>query len=265
MPDNPFPPADRGQILSRYGRELDVLNESLNLLGQLAAGIDQKPMAGMSRIQFFVLFQFVKAVKTGQAIRHLFEGGFEEDAEMSLRVLVEQAIIVRWVCQGDSDGKARAYALYLRENRLRMLETARKFLPSVNLPESLIREIEKDGAEYHALGKDEKWRRMTGEMAELAAEGGLAQSYAVHLSGSNLIHSNPVVEASYVRSSGEHTYFNAGPSRPPDAWTPMLAAKHLLWVGEALAGVFLLRISDAFTRHHAVIDGYDSPRPERPV
>ena len=57
----------------------------------------------MSPLQFFVLFQYVKAVKSGQAIRILFLNGHAEDAEMLLRVLVEQAILLRWVHKENSD------------------------------------------------------------------------------------------------------------------------------------------------------------------
>jgi hypothetical protein len=260
MDTTPFPPADARLIGDRYRAELELLNRALDTCDSIAEKLNGRPMAGMSRVQFFVLFQFVKSLKTARAVHRLFSTGFDEDAEMLLRVLVEQAIVVHWMRTEDSDAKARAYALYLRQNRLKILQTAQRFIREVPLPDSLIKEIEEDGAEYRKLGKDEKWLQMTGDVAALAADAGEPESYAVHLNGTNLVHSNPVRERSYIRSVDRGTFFNVAASIPESGWTPVLAAKHLLWTASALNEAFDFDAEDTI---RAVATDVDSYRPSQ--
>jgi hypothetical protein len=257
VPNNPFPPAKATEIEDRYRQEIGILDRALAALDESATAIDGRPIGGMSREQYFVLFHCIKAAKTAQAIRHLFLGGYDEDAEMLLRVLVEQAITVRWAMQEDSDARVRAYMLSLKENRLRRLRVAQGFIPIVQIPPSLVEEIEREGAEYKALGKNEKWRAITGEVSSIAAAAGVSGSYAIHITGSSLIHSNPAAERNYVRVDGEQTHFNAVPCMPSDGWTPVLAAKHLLWLGDALAKVFDLTEPEQSNQLHEEIDKYN--------
>jgi hypothetical protein len=87
---------------TRYGlvrQGADVLKGMIELTAQ----IEGIPMDGMPRLRFFVLFQWAKAVKTAQAIQTLFFQGYAEDAEMLLRVLIEQAVTVKWVYSDNAD------------------------------------------------------------------------------------------------------------------------------------------------------------------
>ena len=116
-----FQPADAGQIRERFDSELGLLEDVLEFVNQLGARLDGMDLSDISRLQFLVLFQYVKAFKTTQAIRLLFLSGHAEDAEMLSRVLVEQAILLHWVHKENSDERTRAYALLLRDKQFKML------------------------------------------------------------------------------------------------------------------------------------------------
>jgi len=241
--------------------EVDLLTRTLDACNAIAGRLDGRPLGGMSREEFFVLFQFVKAFKSAQAIRLLFLNGYEEDAEMLLRVVAEQAIIVRWVRHEDSDARTRAYALHLKYNRLRILAAAQPHVPDSGLAATLIEEIEREGAEYRALPNSEKWLTMTRDVAAMAADAGIPQSYAVHLNGTNLIHSNPIRERAYVRDRNDTTHFNAAAAIPDDGWTPVLTATHVLLIAQSVAELFQLGVAADLKRIGTELDGYQ-PRQE---
>ncbi len=131
----PFQSADSSQVRARFNPELNLLESVLEFVNELGGRFDGMDLGGMSREQFFVLFQYVKAFKSAQAIRLLFLHGHAEDAEMLLRVLIEQAILLQWVHKEDSDERARAYALILREKQFKILTKVRE----VNARRGLVR------------------------------------------------------------------------------------------------------------------------------
>ena len=235
---SPFPPATRAQIEARFPIERDLLVRTLSAVGDLIARLDGRPMGGMTRVEFLVLFQSVKAFKTGQAIERLFFDGYQEDAEVLLRVLVEQAIVIRWVHQEDSDNRARAYALFLGEKQFARLRLIREVMPTLDLGRVPVAEIEKAHAEYERLPNKDRWRSLTGDVGKLAASSGMRASYLFYVYGTDFIHSNPTIEASYVREVGSETWFNTVASMPANGLTPVIVAQHLLFIADVLNDQF---------------------------
>ncbi len=240
----PFAPATATAIQSAFPSEYQLLNRTIESLHGLLEKLDGIPMEGMTRVQFVVLFQFVKALKTGQALNVLFFGGYGEDAEILLRVLVEQAIVVRWVHQDDSDDRARAYALFLSEKQYGRLALMRELLPSADLSRVPVAEIEQRHREYERLGKEMKWRTLTKSLAELAASAGMQNSYLFYFYGTDFVHSNPTTEASYVRTADGATWFNSTPTMPDVALSPLIAAQHLLFIADVFNDVFGFQAND---------------------
>jgi hypothetical protein len=79
---NPFAPATRAEIETHFTSERNALLRTLSALDGLVSKLEDRPMGGMTREEFFVLFQVVKAFKTGQAIERLFFDGYNEDAQV---------------------------------------------------------------------------------------------------------------------------------------------------------------------------------------
>jgi hypothetical protein len=237
----PFPPAEESDIQARYSAEHRVFVKILDGLHALLEKLDGKSMAGLDRVQFFVLFQFVKALKTGRALETLFFSGYGEDSEILLRVLVEQAIIVRWVNQKDSNNRARAYALFLSEKQYGRLKLLRERMPSADLSRVPVKRIERDHEKYKLLKDKLKWRNLTRSPEELADSVGMKNSYLFHYYGTDFVHSNPTIEASYVRSAEGATWFNSAPCMPEVGLSPIIAAQHLLFIADVLNDRFKLR------------------------
>lgn len=255
----PFPHATPAEIEERYSAEHRLFYETLEALHALAERLDERPLGGMTRVQFFTLFQFVKALKTAQAFGNLFFGGFGEDAEVLLRVLVEQAIIVRWVHHSDSDDRARAYALFLSEKQFGRLQFARKFMPRADLSRVPVSEIESAHTEYATLDKALKWRRLTADIERLAADVGMDQSYAIHFYGTDFVHSNPTIEPSYVRTAEGATWFNTTATMPPGALSLPVAAHHLLVIADVFNNVFDLDANELLRRLMDGVKGHPNP------
>ncbi len=146
----PFDSASSEQIRDRYKIDLQLLDDVVQMCDRLGATTSGLQLSEISRVQFVVLFHFVKALKSGRAIRLLFSSGFGEDAEMLLRVLVEQAILIRWIHKDESDERARAYALYLRHKQYQILSVIKKVMPDLELPGVSIADIEKSHEEYQS-------------------------------------------------------------------------------------------------------------------
>jgi Family of unknown function (DUF5677) len=236
----PFPPASPGEIEGRFTEERRLFYRTLESLHDLAERLDEQEMGGMTRHQFFVLFQFVKALKTTQAMGALFFNGFPEDAEVLLRVLVDQAIIVRWVHQKDSDERVQAYALFLAEKLHGRLELVRKVVPDADLSRVPVERIESDYAEYLKLEKKLKWRGLTSSAEKMAIASGMHTSYLFHFYGSDFVHSNPTIEASYVRSEDGATWFNTVATMPRAGLSLVIALQHLAFIADAFNDVFEL-------------------------
>ena len=237
----PFQPVNPGDVQSRFQRDSELLAEVLDLLRILFSRLDGIDLEGMPAAKFFILFQCTKAFKTAQALRLLFFSGYDEDAQVLLRVLVEQAIVIRWVHLKDSNNRATAYARYLGERQYRLMKEARKVIPDLKLPDSLTRGIERAHEEYRKLGTDEQWFHMTRHIASLAADVGMGSSYLPHMVGSDYIHSNPTRERDYVRRSGDEVHFNSAACMPDNALTAAVAVHHLLLVVDVVNDVFELQ------------------------
>jgi hypothetical protein len=239
----PFQPVSPGDVQSRFSSDSKLLVEVLELLRTLCSRLDGITLAGMPAAKFFILFQYTKAFKTGQALRLLFSNGYDEDSQILLRVLVEQAIVIRWVHLEDSDNRATAYARYLGERQYRLMKEGLKVFPDLKLPESVTKGIEQAHEEYKRLGTDEQWFHMTRRIASLAAKAGMASSYLPHLVGSEYIHSNPTRERDYVRRSGDGVHFNGAACMPDNALALAVAAHHLLLIADVVDDVFELGAS----------------------
>jgi hypothetical protein len=240
MMTSPFPPASPDEIRRRFDAEHRLFYQALEVLHGLAERLDGRDMGGMTRVQFFTLFQFVKALKTTQALGHLFFAGYAEDVEVLLRVLVDQAIIVRWVHQAESDERAQAYALFLSEKQHRRLELIRKHIPAADLSRVPVERIEKDYAEYVKLAKKLRWRGLTDSPEKLATAAGMEKSFLFYFYGTDFVHSNPTIEASYVRTSESATWFNTVATMPDVALSPIIALQHLIFIADAFDDTFKL-------------------------
>jgi hypothetical protein len=243
----PFPPANADEIRQRYEAEYRLFYQTLEVLHELAERLDGRDMGGMTRVQFFTLFQFVKALKTTQALGHLFFLGYAEDVEVLLRVLVEQAITVRWVHQAESDARVQAYALFLAEKQHGRLDLARKLMPGVDLSRVPVDQIERDYKEYRKVEKNLKWRDLTSSPEKMAAAAGMEQSYLFHFYGTDFVHSNPTIEASFVRTADGATWFNTVATMPAVALSPIIALQHLLFIADAFNDVFDLGANGVLT------------------
>lgn len=243
----PFPPATPDEIQRRYDSEYRLFYKSLEAIHSLAEKLDGHDMGGMTRVQFFVLFQFTKALKTTQALGQLFFAGYGEDVEVLLRVLVEQAITVRWVHQAESDERAQAYALFLVQKQHGRLELTRRLIPGADLSRVPVERIESDYAEYLKLEKKLKWRELTSSPENMAAAAGMEKSYLFHFYGTDFVHSNPTIEASYVRITDDATWFNTVATMPDVALSPIIALQHLLFIADAFNDVFDLDASGVLT------------------
>ena len=76
-----------------------MLTRVLDFADSLGAKLDGHDLGLKPVEDFFFLLQYAKALKTTRAIGLLFFEGYGEDSQALLRVLVEQAIVVRWVHQ----------------------------------------------------------------------------------------------------------------------------------------------------------------------
>ena len=63
--------------------------------------------------------------------------------------------------------------------------------------------------------------------------------------GSDLIHTNPVIEHDYVDIVGDATVFNAVACTPDNGLVPVLTAHHLLLIADVFNEVFGLEAGDA--------------------
>lgn len=235
-----FDQSSREEICERFADEAAVLARVLDFADRLGARLDGTDLGGRPVEKFFFLFQFAKALKTTRAIELLFFGGFDEDSQVLLRVLIEQAIVVRWVHQENPQERAVSYAHYAGERQYKHLEVARSAMPDLELPAEVEARIQDAHKKYVALDKADKWLTLTRNVAELAASVGMVASYPAHLVGSDFIHSNPTRETDYVEIGQDELRFNTLPCMPKYALTPIFAAHHLLIIADVLNDDFAL-------------------------
>ncbi len=241
----PFEPAQPDQIEERFKTDLSVLDDVIAFCDRLGnTATNGRALGHISRVQFVTLFHFVKALKSIRAVQSLFTNGFEQDAEMILRVLIEQAILVRWINTEDADDRARAYALYLRHKQHQLVKLIEEVMPEFELPGVSVDQIKKSHEEYKQLETREKWYALTRNLFGLAAETGMQKSYVFYAGGTDLIHSNPTREADYIRGVADEIWFNTTPSMPDNGLTPIIAAQHMLFLADVFNDVFGLSFAD---------------------
>lgn len=240
-----FDPVDSENVQKKFQEEIEALDAAIAAVHETASQIDGRPIGGMTRVQYFTLFHVVKALKTSQAIRSLFVNGFDEDAEALLRVMVEQAIRVRWVHAEDADGRVQAFAQYLHHQQFLRLEAVRQYLPEADLSKLPLEQIEAGHNAYVESEKAKKWKNL-GSVEKIAGQVNMTMSYELaYRRGSDMIHTNPIIEHDYVDIVDNATVFNAVACMPDNGLAPVLTAHHLLLIADIFNEVFELEAGDA--------------------
>ena len=120
------------------------------------------------------------------------------------------------------------------------LERIRKYLPGVDLSKYPIKQIEDGHRAYSKISKDDKWRNF-GSIEQIAGKkhADMEMSYELpYRRGSDLVHTNPIVERDYVDVADGQTNFNAVGCKPDNGLVPILTAHHLLMIADVFNDVF---------------------------
>ena len=205
-----------------------------------------------------------KGQKTLQAILLSFRNGFEQDAEMLTRSLIEAGSNLMWVAE-DPDDRFEKWAEYEGKRRMALIQHGRDAIPNVVtlLDEQkiedarVVRDAYYNRAERDRFPTDLPNRLRQTKMAPATR----ASLYLAYSMATDLVHTNPNCRTHYVKHDSDGVHFDSGPAVPPDPRILGPAVFSYLMLAEAFAKIVGIDVGSALAESSVYLEEVFGAKP----
>jgi len=147
------------EIIQRFGPEAEAREFYESLILAFTAKLGARHLGALSPYPKVEVGLGVKGMKSWRAVAHLFFGGFEEDAEIVLRSLVDVVVDMKFISL-DPKERAQRFIDYQKIHGLRWLREGKKRLDVTRDEElpGIEAELNRDAADV--LKRRPEWKRL---------------------------------------------------------------------------------------------------------
>ncbi len=221
------PPTERTlkeQIVKRFGLEVEARQFFESAISTFSEALDKRHLEALTKYRMVEIGLALKGMKSWTALAALFFDGYEQDAAIVLRSLVDVVVDMKFISL-DSEERASRFADFSQVHRMRWLRQGKKH----NIVESdeRYRKLEADILTDAApvLKRRPKWQeklpdKWTPEnVAEKCEKIGEPMLYLSFMTGSMHMHPNVTTLNDYFIRHGAKLRAIAGPSVPRNSRT----------------------------------------------